>query len=178
MPSTREGGGGWGGGGDGTARGWDELMELNTAEAGSIRPLAETLQIGEPLASLRDYADRVLYQYEFDTPLMPYIGANGRAGIGQGIVQREAVGVAALITPYNFPFFLNVIKLAPSLGAGCTVVLKPSPNTPLPAFILGEIAAEAGLPAGVLNIVTGDVAASAELTTHPAVDMVSFTCSP
>jgi aldehyde dehydrogenase (NAD+) len=162
---------------DAIARRWDELIELNIAEAGSIRPLAETLQIGEPLASLRDYADRVLCQYEFDTPLMPYIGANGRAGIGQGIVQREAVGVAALITAYNFPFFLNVIKLGPSLGAGCTVVLKPSPNTPLQAFILGEIAEEAGLPAGVLNIVTGDVAASAELTAHPAVDMVSFTGS-
>src|SRR5260370_39637334 len=106
--------------------------------------------------------------------MMPNIGASGGAGIGQGIVQREAVGVAALITPNNFPFFLNVIKLGPSLGAGCTVVLKPSPNTPLQAFILGEIADEAGLPAGVLNIVTGDVTASPEVSTSPSVDMVTL----
>jgi acyl-CoA reductase-like NAD-dependent aldehyde dehydrogenase len=156
---------------------WDELIDLNVAEAGSTRSLAQFLQVGVPLEHLRDYAERVLPSYQFDTPLMPYIGAGGQAGIGQGIVQREAIGVASLITPYNFPLFLNLFKVGPALAAGCTVILKPSPDTPLEALILGEVAAEAGLPPGVLNIITGDVAASAELTSNPMVDMVSFTGS-
>src|ERR1700739_3495480 len=158
-------------------RRFDELVELNIAEAGSTRLLAHGLQIGAPLEAIRDYADRVLPQYQFDTPMMPYIGSNGLAGIGQGVIQREAIGVAALITPYNFPFFLNVFKLAPALAAGCTAVLKPAPDTPLEALILGEIALEAGLPPGVLNIVTGDAEASAELTRNPEIDLVSFTGS-
>jgi acyl-CoA reductase-like NAD-dependent aldehyde dehydrogenase len=154
-----------------------ELVDLNIAEAGSIRPLAEFLQVGVPIEHLRDFADRVLYKYDFETPLPPYIGAGGQAGIGQGVIQREAIGVVSLITAYNFPLFLNLFKLGPALAAGCTVVLKPSPDTPLEALILGEIADEAGLPPGVLNIVTGGIEASAQLTTHPAVDMVSFTGS-
>jgi aldehyde dehydrogenase (NAD+) len=158
-------------------RRFDELVELNIAEAGSTRMLARGLQIGAPLEAMRDYADRVLPQYRFDTPMMPYIGSGGLAGIGQGVIQREAIGVAALITPYNFPFFLNVFKVAPALAAGCTAVLKPAPDTPLEALILGEIAQEAGLPPGVLNIVTGDADASAELTRHPDIDLVSFTGS-
>jgi aldehyde dehydrogenase (NAD+) len=158
-------------------RRYPELVDLNIAEAGSIRPLAEFLQVGVPIEHLRDFAERVLYKYDFETPLAPYVGAGGQAGIGQGIVQREAFGVAALITAYNFPLFLNVFKLAPALAAGCTVILKPAPNTPLEALILGEIADEAGLPPGVLNIVTGGIEASAELTTNPNVDMVSFTGS-
>jgi aldehyde dehydrogenase (NAD+) len=158
-------------------RRYPELVELNIAEAGSIRPLAEFLQVGVPIEHMRDFAERLLYKYDFETPQMPYVGAGGMAGIGQGIVQREAIGVASLITPYNFPLFLNVFKLAPALAAGCTVILKPAPNTPLEALILGEIADEAGLPSGVLNIVTGGIEASAELTTNPAVDMVSFTGS-
>ena len=158
-------------------RRFSELVDLNIAEAGSIRPLAEFLQVGVPIEHMRDFAERVLYKYDFETPQTPYIGAGGQAGIGQGIVQREAVGVAALITAYNFPLFLNVFKLAPALAAGCTVILKPSPDTPLEALILGEIADEAGLPPGVLNIVTGGVDASAELTTNAGVDMVSFTGS-
>jgi aldehyde dehydrogenase (NAD+) len=151
-----------------------ELVDLNIAEAGSIRPLAEFLQVGVPIEHLRDFGERVLPKYDFETPLMPYVGAGG---IGQGIIQREAIGVASLITAYNFPLFLNIFKLGPALAAGCTVVLKPSPDTPLEALILGEIADEAGLPSGVLNIVTGGIEASAELTSNPAVDMVSFTGS-
>jgi aldehyde dehydrogenase (NAD+) len=158
-------------------RRYPELVELNIAEAGSIRPLAEFLQVGVPIEHMHDFAERLLHKYDFETPQPPYVGAGGLAGIGQGIVQREAIGVASLITPYNFPLFLNVFKLAPALAAGCTVILKPSPDTPLEALILGEIADEAGLPPGVLNIVTGDIEASAELTTNPAIDMVSFTGS-
>jgi acyl-CoA reductase-like NAD-dependent aldehyde dehydrogenase len=72
---------------------------------------------------------------------------------------------------------LNLMKLAPALAAGCTVVLKPAPATPLETFVLGEVADAAGLPPGVLNIVTGDIAAGQALTSHPGVDVVSFTGS-
>jgi acyl-CoA reductase-like NAD-dependent aldehyde dehydrogenase len=86
--------------------------------------------------------------------------------------------VVAAITPSNFPFTTNVWKIMPALMAGCTAVLRPSPQTPLEATILGEAAEEAGLPAGVLNVVleTGPEGA-ARLSTHPAVDLVSFTGS-
>ena len=87
------------------------------------------------------------------------------------------MGVASLITPYNLPITLNLFKVGPALAAGCTVILKPSPYTPLEALILGEVADEADLPPGVLNIVTGDVDAGLQLTTNPNVDMVSFTGS-
>jgi len=154
-----------------------ELVDLNIAEAGSIRPLAEFLQVGVPVNAMRDFGDRIVYQYDWEKAVPPFLNAGGVMGIQQGIVQRTAIGVASLITAYNFPLFLNVFKLAPALAAGCTVILKPSPDTPLEALVLGEIADEAGLPAGVLNIIPAGIEASAELTTNRAVDMVSFTGS-
>jgi acyl-CoA reductase-like NAD-dependent aldehyde dehydrogenase len=81
------------------------------------------------------------------------------------------------ITPYNVPFFLNVAKIVPAMAVGCTVVLKPSPYTPTLALILGEIAQEAGIPKGVLNIITGGKDVGEILTTDPRVDMVTFTGS-
>lgn len=150
-----------------------ELVDLNIAEAGSTRMLAEYLQVGIPLQHFRDMAERILPAFAFERGVLPTVGD----GIGQGVVVREPAGVAALISAYNFPFFLNVMKLAPAMAAGCTVVLKPAPTTPLEAFVLGEIADEAGLPPGVLNIVTGDIDAGRALTTDPRVDLVSFTGS-
>ena len=85
--------------------------------------------------------------------------------------------MVAAITAFNYPMYLNLAKVVPTLAVGNTVVLKPSPYTPLEAFVLGEIADAAELPPGVLNVVTGDVPASEHLTTHPGVDMVSFTGS-
>ena len=150
-----------------------ELKELAVREAGSTRALADTLQVNIPLLHFRDMAERVLPQFPFEKPMPPTVGAT----LAQGVVRREPYGVAALISAYNFPLFLNILKLAPALAAGCTVVLKPAPTTPLEAFVLGEMADEAGLPPGVLNIVTGDAAAGQALTTHPGVDIVSFTGS-
>jgi aldehyde dehydrogenase (NAD+) len=150
-----------------------ELVDLNIAEAGSVRALAEMLQVGIPIDHFRDTAERVLPSFAFEQPMPPSIGL----GLGQGVVLREPAGVAALISAYNFPLFLNLFKIAPTLAAGCTAVLKPAPTTPLEAFVLGEIADEAGLPAGVLNIVSGDIEAGEELTTNPMVDVVSFTGS-
>lgn len=151
----------------------DELIELNIAEAGSTRMLSEMLQVGTPIDHFRDLTERVLPQFDFEPPVRPVTGH----GIGQGMMLREPYGVAALITPFNFPFLLNLAKIGPALAAGCTAVLKPSPYTPLEALVLGEVAEAAGLPPGVLNVVTGDIAEGEALTTHPAVDLVSFTGS-
>jgi aldehyde dehydrogenase (NAD+) len=151
----------------------DELVELNIGESGSTRLLAEQLQVGVPLKHMRDMAERVMVSFPFEQPVMPTIGRR----LSQGVVRREPFGVAALISAYNFPFFLNVLKLAPALAAGCTVVLKPAPATPLEALIIGEFAEQAELPPGVLNVVCGDIDAGIELTTNPMVDLISFTGS-
>jgi acyl-CoA reductase-like NAD-dependent aldehyde dehydrogenase len=90
----------------------------------------------------------------------------------------DPVGVVAAISPSNFPFTTNVWKVVPALATGCTVVLRPSPLTPLSATVLGEAAQEAGLPPGVLNVIVEQGSAGAELlTTHPGIDLVSFTGS-
>jgi aldehyde dehydrogenase (NAD+) len=156
-------------------RRYEDLVAICMAETGSTRMLADFLQVGTPVEHFRDLVTRVLPRFDFDEPMLPYDKPG--MGVGQGIVTKEPIGVAALITPFNFPLFLNMCKLGPALAAGCTAVLKPSPNTPLEAFVLGEIADAAGLPPGVLNIVTGDAEASANLTRHPMVDIVSFTGS-
>jgi aldehyde dehydrogenase (NAD+) len=151
----------------------DELSALNVAEAGSLASHARPLHVQWPIDYWCDLAERVLLQFRFEDAVLPAEGY----GMNQGVIRREPFGVAALITAYNFPFELNLVKLGPAMASGCTVVLKPSPYTPLEALILGEIADEAGLPPGVLNVVTGDVDAGLELTTNPAVDIVSFTGS-
>lgn len=89
----------------------------------------------------------------------------------------EAAGVAGQIVPWNFPLLMLAWKVAPALAAGCTVVLKPAEHTPLTALLFAEAADRAGLPPGVLNIVTGDGAAGAALVRHPGVDKVAFTGS-
>lgn len=91
---------------------------------------------------------------------------------------REPVGVAGLIVPWNVPASTAVLKLAPALAAGCTVVMKPSEETPLSALLLGQLCLEAGIPAGVVNIVNGiGSSAGARLSSHPDVDKISFTGS-
>jgi aldehyde dehydrogenase (NAD+) len=99
------------------------------------------------------------------------------SAIGHTIVRREAVGVVGAITPWNYPQALAAMKIAPGLAAGCTMVLKASPETALDAMIFAEAADEAGLPPGVLNIVPGDATAGAHLVSHPGVDKVAFTGS-
>lgn len=150
-----------------------ELVELNIAEAGCPRMLSEFLQIGAPLEHFRDLSQRVVPTFDFERAMLPALGD----GISQGLVVREPYGVAALVTAFNFPFYLNLFKVGPALAAGCTAVLKPSPYTPLQALAVAEVAEAAGLPPGVLNVVTGDVAAGETLTRHEDVDIVSFTGS-
>ncbi|MEU1275542.1 aldehyde dehydrogenase [Streptomyces sp. NPDC005799] len=96
---------------------------------------------------------------------------------GDTLVTRQPVGVVAAVTPWNYPQSLAVMKVAPALAAGCTVVLKPPPETALDAFVLADAAEAAGLPAGVLNVVPGDREAGVHLVEHPDVDKVAFTGS-
>ncbi|CAL9435289.1 aldehyde dehydrogenase [Streptomyces sp. NPDC058947] len=97
--------------------------------------------------------------------------------LGRILVRREPVGVVAAVVPWNVPQFTAAAKLAPALLAGCTAVLKPSPESPLDAYLLGEIAREAGLPEGVLSILPADREVSEYLVGHPDIDKVSFTGS-
>ncbi|MEW2388430.1 aldehyde dehydrogenase [Streptomyces venezuelae] len=97
--------------------------------------------------------------------------------LGKLLVRREPVGVVAAVVPWNVPQFTAAAKLAPALLAGCPVILKTSPEAPLDAYILAELAAEAGLPEGVLSIVCADREVSEYLVGHPGVDKVSFTGS-
>jgi acyl-CoA reductase-like NAD-dependent aldehyde dehydrogenase len=98
-------------------------------------------------------------------------------GSGRTMVVREPAGVVAAIAPWNNPFGILAGKVAPALLAGCTVVMKPAPETPLEAYILAEAAEAAGLPPGVVNLVCAERAASDRLVRHPAIDKVSFTGS-
>jgi acyl-CoA reductase-like NAD-dependent aldehyde dehydrogenase len=91
--------------------------------------------------------------------------------------RREPLGVCAQIVPWNYPLLMACWKIAPALAAGCTIVLKPAEQTPLTALWLGELALEAGIPPGVLNVLTGDGGTGAALVAHPDVDKVAFTGS-
>jgi aldehyde dehydrogenase (NAD+) len=97
--------------------------------------------------------------------------------LGPALVRRAPVGVVAAIVPWNVPLYVSVLKLAPALAAGCPVVLKPAPATPLSGLLLAEAIADAGLPPGVANIVPADREVGEYLVTHPGIDKVSFTGS-
>ena len=96
---------------------------------------------------------------------------------GHALVTREPVGVVAAIVPWNSPLGISVQKVVPALIAGCTVVLKPAPQTALTGFLFAQLVEKAGFPAGVVNVVPADRAASEKLVTHPGVDKVTFTGS-
>lgn len=98
-------------------------------------------------------------------------------GTGTTVVHRHAVGVAGMIVPWNYPVGLIHFKLAPALAAGCTAVIKPSPETALSSYVFAEAVAEAGLPAGVVNVVPADRDTGEHLVTHAGVDKISFTGS-
>ena len=121
-----------------------------------------------PALLLRYYADLVEHGADEETRT---------AAIGHTIVRREPVGVVAAITPWNYPQALAAMKIAPALAAGCTMVLKAAPETALDALVFAEAAHEAGLPAGVLNVLAGGPQAGAHLVSHPGVDKVAFTGS-
>ena len=147
----------------------EPLAATNTRENGS--PVMETLGAAANAASiLRYFASLAPYLERDDVRLFPTGGA-------ESVVRRDPVGVCSLIAPWNFPINLVVIKLAPALLAGCTVIIKPAPTTPLSIRFVVEAAQRAGVPAGVINLVTGDGAAGDRLVRHPDVDKVAFTGS-
>lgn len=122
-----------------------------------------------PATLLRYYADLALNQPSEER-------RTGFAG-GTTVVRREPIGVVAAVVPWNFPQTLTFFKLAPLLAAGCTVVLKPSPETVLDSYVMAEAVAESGIPAGVINIVPGGRDVGAYLVSHPGIDKVAFTGS-
>jgi aldehyde dehydrogenase (NAD+) len=151
---------------------FDELVDEMVADTGATARLAPMLQVGAPMAHLREFAEmaHLLREPEsFPLQTTPDFGA--------WELHREPVGVVAAFTPYNFPLFMCVWKVAPALLAGNTVVLKPSPLTPFGPDALVRAVAEAGIPKGVVNVVHGDRAAGEALVAHPGVDMVTFTGS-
>jgi aldehyde dehydrogenase (NAD+) len=153
----------------------EELREITIAEVGAPRMLTATAQLEGPVNDLAFSADTAeSYQWTQDLGEASPLGIPTRRTIA-----REAVGVVGAITPWNFPHQINLAKLGPALAAGNTVVLKPAPDTPWCAGVLGEIIAEhTDFPPGVVNIVTSsDHSLGALLAKDPRVDMISFTGS-
>ena len=142
-----------------------EIARTVGLELGTPLKVAKAVQAGLPLAVLRGYADLASQPVRDET-------------IGNSLIVHEPVGVVGAITPWNYPLHQVVAKVAAALAAGCTVVLKPSELTPLVAYLLVDAADEAGLPPGVLNLVTGTgPVVGAAIAGHPEVAMVSVTGS-
>jgi aldehyde dehydrogenase (NAD+) len=153
----------------------EELRELTIAEVGAPRMLTAIAQLEGPVNDLEFAADTA-ESYEWNQDL----GEASPMGIPtRRTIAREAVGVVGAITPWNFPHQINLAKLGPALAAGNTVVLKPAPDTPWCAAVLGELIVEhTDFPPGVINIVTSsDHGVGALLAKDPRVDMISFTGS-
>ncbi|HUH70900.1 MAG TPA: aldehyde dehydrogenase family protein [Mycobacterium sp.] len=153
----------------------EELRELTIGEVGATRALTQGAQLDEPIGIVRFYAD-LLRSYQFSEDL----GEKESRGMRHHRwVEKEAAGVVGAIIAYNYPNQLALAKLAPALAAGCTVVLKGAPDTPLITLALGElIANHTDIPDGVVNVLSSsDPAVGAALTTSPDVDVVTFTGS-
>ena len=139
----------------------------------------EVADCGKPLEDARWDVSEAAFMFEYyagwTTKTMGSIPPLGPDAMS--LVLKEPVGVAALITPWNYPILMAAQKVAPALAAGCTAVLKPAEQTPLTALELARAAEHAGLPPGVLNVLTGDGSTGAALVSHPGVDKVSFTGS-
>jgi acyl-CoA reductase-like NAD-dependent aldehyde dehydrogenase len=142
-----------------------ELASTIAQEVGMPIKLAGRIQAGLPIATFGNYA-KMAGEFKFEEQ------------VGNSLVLRDAVGVVGAITPWNYPLHQIALKVGPALAAGCTVVLKPSEVAPFNAFILADVIHEAGLPAGVFNMVTGLGPVVGEaLVAHPQVDAISFTGS-
>ncbi len=158
------------------------LLRLSTLIRERRDALAEleTRNSGKALADARDEVEGAANTFEY------YAGAANKhfgetipvSGSGLDFTLREPVGVAVQIVPWNFPIVIAAWKMAPALATGCAVILKPASLTPLTALALGDLCLEAGIPAGVVNVLSGDGAvAGLALASHPAVDKVAFTGS-
>ncbi|UUU35037.1 aldehyde dehydrogenase family protein [Streptomyces sp. CA-210063] len=143
----------------------EEIAETVTAELGSPLPFSQRVHADLPVAVAGSYAE-LAAKHPFEEK------------VGNSTVHHEPIGVVGAITPWNYPLHQIVAKVAPALAAGCTVVLKPAEDTPLTAQLFAEAVHEAGVPAGVFNLVTGlGPVAGQALAEHDGVDLVSFTGS-
>ena len=158
-------------------RAWYELQQEHAQDLAHLM----TAEQGKPLAEARaevDYGSSFTEFYAEEArrvlgEIIPTPKQSGRM-----LVLKQPVGVVGAITPWNFPLAMITRKISPALAAGCTVVVKPAPETPLTALALAELACQAGFPPGVLNMVTGDAEAiGGELTSNPHVRMITFTGS-
>ncbi|MTH61623.1 succinate-semialdehyde dehydrogenase [Paracoccus litorisediminis] len=156
---------------------WFALMEDHADDLALIL----TMEQGKPLAEARGeiaYGASFVKWFAEEARRIDGSVIPAPTGDRQIVVLKEPVGVSAIITPWNFPNAMITRKVAPALAAGCTVVIKPSEFTPFSALALGVLAERAGIPAGVINIVTGlPTAIGAELTANPTVRKLSFTGS-
>lgn len=154
-----------------------DLIEANVERMALI----ETLESGKPITQSRGEVSGAADLWRYAAALARTRHGESHNTLGDdmlGVVVKEPIGVVSVITPWNFPFWILSQKLPFALAAGCTCVVKPSEMTPSTTVILGELLIEAGLPAGVVNIVLGyGPAVGSLMTTHAAVDMVTFTGS-
>jgi aldehyde dehydrogenase (NAD+) len=152
----------------------EQLRSIVVHEAGACVSLTGYMHVDDPIESLAYWAEKATaYPYEQPMSDVPFLGKPQRR-----LLRREPVGVVGAITPWNVPLYLNLAKLGPALAAGCTVVLKPAPDTPWSATHLGKLARETDLPPGVLNIVaSSDHLLGEILSSDPRVDLVTFTGS-
>src|SRR5438445_4427475 len=146
----------------------DQAVDLLTRELGCPRWFAERAHVPNPIRHLRYYADLI------ETEPLDEIRTDGT---NRSLMVREPVGVVGAITPWNGPLSSPAIKIGPALAAGCSVVLKPPPETPLTAYLLADAFEAAGLPDGVLSVLPGDRETGAHLVRHPQVDKIAFTGS-
>ncbi|MDR7167028.1 acyl-CoA reductase-like NAD-dependent aldehyde dehydrogenase [Nocardia kruczakiae] len=147
----------------------EEIAQVITAEMGAPITFSRSAQARLPGALIGAFAD-LATGHPWEETRSGLLGADIT-------VRREPVGVVAAIVPWNMPMFTTVVKLIPALLAGCAVVLKPAPETPLDAYILAELLTELDLPPGVVSILPGDRETGGYLVAHPGVDKVSFTGS-
>jgi acyl-CoA reductase-like NAD-dependent aldehyde dehydrogenase len=146
-----------------------EMANTITAEIGAPITFAQRAQVGLPAMMMRAFCD-LAERCRWQEARPGFFGADVQ-------VRKEPVGVVAAIVPWNMPQFLIVTKLVPALLAGCTVALKPAPESPLDALLLAEMIDQVDLPPGVISVLTGDAAVGEMLVAHAKVDKVSFTGS-
>ncbi|MEA2456372.1 MAG: hypothetical protein QOI45_2634 [Thermoleophilaceae bacterium] len=147
----------------------DELAELESLDNGKPVKLAKRVDVALAAEHVRYFAG---WPTKIAGETLPVAQPNMHC-----YTRKEPVGVCGQIIPWNFPLLMAAWKIAPALAAGCTIVLKPAEQTPLTALRLGELALEAGIPEGVLNVITGDGETGAALVDHDDVDKIAFTGS-
>lgn len=146
----------------------EDMAQAISTEMGAPIEMARAQQVGAGLGHFKN-AIKSLKEFEFDRPL---------DGAPDDRILMEPIGVCALITPWNWPMNQVVLKVAPAIAAGCSVILKPSEVAPLSSYLFAEMMHDADLPPGIFNMINGDgVGVGTQLSVHPDVDMVSFTGS-